>query len=118
MRGNCVSNTSDAIWTSRGRRLDYLSRRQDCSRLNESLDDSAKRQLRGLFSKNISNEKADYMVHEVTNGEIKDVMFSIDNDKALGPDGFTSLSINKSWDLVGNDVCILLREGSNCTDMY
>ncbi|GJZ34000.1 hypothetical protein Tco_0579436 [Tanacetum coccineum] len=60
---------------------------------------------RGLFSKKISNEKADYMVREVTNGEIKDAMFSIDNDKAPGPDGFTLLFFKKSWDLVGNDVC-------------
>ncbi|GJY29200.1 hypothetical protein Tco_0404967 [Tanacetum coccineum] len=65
---------------------------------------------RGLFSKKISNEKADYMVREVTNGEIKDAMLSIDNDKAPGPDGFTSLFFKKSWDLVGNDVCNSIRD--------
>ncbi|GJY70443.1 hypothetical protein Tco_0474146 [Tanacetum coccineum] len=64
----------------------------------------------GLFSKKISNEKADYMVREVTNGEIKDAILSIDNDKAPGPDGFTSLFFKKSWDLVGNDVCNSIRD--------
>nr|GEZ73884.1 hypothetical protein [Tanacetum cinerariifolium] len=49
------------------------------------------------------NEKADYMVKEITNGEIKDAMFSIGNDKAPIPDGFTLILFKKSSGLVGND---------------
>ncbi|GJR59307.1 putative RNA-directed DNA polymerase [Tanacetum coccineum] len=42
-----------------------------------------------------------------------DAMFSIGDDKAPGPDGFTSTFFKKSWDLVGNDVCRAVREFFN-----
>ena len=51
-------------------------------------------------------------------------MFSIDDAKAPGPDGFSSLFFKKAWSIVGSDVCeavedffrsgCLLRE-INCT---
>ncbi|GKB89177.1 putative RNA-directed DNA polymerase, eukaryota, reverse transcriptase zinc-binding domain protein, partial [Tanacetum coccineum] len=45
------------------------------------------------------------MVQNVTNEEIKAAMFDIGDDRAPGPDGFTSAFFKKSWDIVGNDVC-------------
>lgn len=36
--------------------------------------------------------------------EIKEVIFSIGNEKAPGPDGFPAGFFKKNWDLVGDDV--------------
>ena len=47
------------------------------------------------------NEKALFMVRQVTNEEIKKAMFNIWNDKAPGPDGFTSIFFKKAWDING-----------------
>ncbi|XP_050221646.1 uncharacterized protein LOC126671873 [Mercurialis annua] len=41
------------------------------------------------------------MDKEVTDEEIKRSMFSINGDKALGPDGFSSEFFKKSWSIVG-----------------
>ncbi|GJY17397.1 uncharacterized protein Tco_0388888, partial [Tanacetum coccineum] len=63
-----------------------------------------------LFSKKLMAEKATFMVREVTNEEIKGAMFAIGNDKAPGPDGYTSVFFKKSWDIVGSDVCNAVRD--------
>ncbi|GKB16285.1 hypothetical protein Tco_0850208, partial [Tanacetum coccineum] len=44
------------------------------------------------------------MVREVTDNEIKEAIFSMGDDKALGPDGFTSAFVKEAWDVVGTDV--------------
>nr|GEW10773.1 hypothetical protein [Tanacetum cinerariifolium] len=38
--------------------------------------------------------------------EIKSAMFSIGDDHAPGPDGFTYAFFKKSWDIVGDDICV------------
>ena len=60
----------------------------------------------------------------VTHEEIKNALFSIDDSKAPGPDGFSSLFFKRAWSIVGNEVCdavvdfftngCILRE-INCT---
>lgn len=62
-----------------------------------------------LFTNKLSNEDADRMVIEVTDKEIKDAMFDIGENKAPGPDGFTSVFFKKAWDTVGDEVCMPLR---------
>ncbi|GJT66824.1 sodium/hydrogen exchanger 6, partial [Tanacetum coccineum] len=57
-----------------------------------------------LFIRVLDNSKADCMVHDVTNDEIKSVMFSMGDDKAPGPDGF------KAWDVVGGDITCAIRD--------
>ncbi|GJU81521.1 hypothetical protein Tco_1283886 [Tanacetum coccineum] len=42
-----------------------------------------------------------------------DAMFSIGDDRAPGPNGFTSAFFKRSWDIVGNDVCRAVREFFN-----
>nr|GEV87407.1 methylenetetrahydrofolate reductase 1 [Tanacetum cinerariifolium] len=42
--------------------------------------------------------------------EIKSAMFSIGDDRAPGPDGFTSAFFKKSWDIVGDDICKAVRD--------
>nr|GEY66007.1 hypothetical protein [Tanacetum cinerariifolium] len=63
-----------------------------------------------LFVKKISNGTKNNMVHEVSNEEIKSVMFNIGDDRALGPDGFSSVFFKKSWNIVGEDVCSAIKD--------
>jgi len=46
----------------------------------------------------------------VTNDIIKQALFSIDDDKVPGPDGYTSFFFKKSWDIVGGDFCLAVRD--------
>jgi hypothetical protein len=46
---------------------------------------------------------SDFLLAPVSNEAIKETLFSIGNDKALGPDGYSSLFFKKSWDIVGAD---------------
>lgn len=50
------------------------------------------------------------MVRSVTNEEVKSAMFSIGDNQAPGPDGFTSSFYKNAWDIVGNDVCVAVRD--------
>nr|GEX06388.1 RNA-directed DNA polymerase, eukaryota, reverse transcriptase zinc-binding domain protein [Tanacetum cinerariifolium] len=63
-----------------------------------------------LFSNKISEQEAISMIEEVTNEEVKAAMFNIDDNKALGPDGFTAKFYKKAWHVVENDVCEAVKE--------
>ncbi|GJW27374.1 RNA-directed DNA polymerase, eukaryota, reverse transcriptase zinc-binding domain protein [Tanacetum coccineum] len=52
-----------------------------------------------LFEKQIPLDKAKLMIKDVTEEEIKKALFDIDDNKAPGPDGFTSKFFKKSWDI-------------------
>ncbi|GKD53733.1 aspartic peptidase [Tanacetum coccineum] len=59
----------------------------------------------GLFHKQVSEQSCSIMIRPITDLEIKTAMFSIGDDKAPGPDGYTSAFFKKGWDIVGHDVC-------------
>ncbi|XP_022014922.1 uncharacterized protein LOC110914438 [Helianthus annuus] len=61
-----------------------------------------------LFVNKLNPDKAQLMVREVSNEEIKNAMFDIGDNKASGPDGFSSVFFKKAWDTVGSDVCLVL----------
>nr|GFB89312.1 hypothetical protein [Tanacetum cinerariifolium] len=48
-----------------------------------------------LFRHKLNHSKAENMVHVISNDEVRMAMFSIGNDKASGPDGYTSFSLKK-----------------------
>ncbi|GKA20014.1 RNA-directed DNA polymerase, eukaryota, reverse transcriptase zinc-binding domain protein [Tanacetum coccineum] len=54
--------------------------------------------------------KANKMVKDVSDDEIKEAMFLIDGIKAPGPDGFSSLFFKTAWNIVGEDVCKSVKE--------
>nr|GEX54718.1 hypothetical protein [Tanacetum cinerariifolium] len=78
----------------------FLGTNMTCEALN----------IEGLFIKRIFDGLRAQMVRNVTNEEIKSVMFSIGDDRAPGPDGFTSAFFKKSWDIVGDDICKAVRD--------
>ncbi|GJU28485.1 aspartic peptidase [Tanacetum coccineum] len=63
-----------------------------------------------LFHKKVSDLANENMTKPITNEEIKMAMFGIGDDKALGPDGFTSTFFKKGWDVVGQDICKAVRD--------
>ncbi|GJX36941.1 putative RNA-directed DNA polymerase [Tanacetum coccineum] len=58
------------------------------------------RNLEGLFVRRLSTDKAANMICCVLDDEIQSAMFSVRNDKAPGPDGYTLVFFKKSWDVV------------------
>ncbi|GJU30084.1 sodium/hydrogen exchanger 6, partial [Tanacetum coccineum] len=58
----------------------------------------------------LDNAMADFMVRDVSNDEVKSVIFSIGDDRAPGPDGFTAAFFKKAWDVVGGDITCTIRD--------
>ncbi|XP_074313958.1 uncharacterized protein LOC141649160 [Silene latifolia] len=44
------------------------------------------------------------LMQRVTQAEIKEVMFNIPNDKAPGPDGYSSKFFKDTWDIIGEEI--------------
>lgn len=65
------------------------------------------------FPNKLSNEEAERLVKPVSEKEIKEAMYDIDDSKAPGPDGFTSKFFKASWSIVGKDVCFTVQEFFN-----
>ena len=54
-----------------------------------------------IFTKKLPNEEAMKMIREVTDLEIKEAMFDIDDNREAGPDGYSSSFVKKAWSIVG-----------------
>ncbi|GJS40876.1 RNA-directed DNA polymerase, eukaryota, reverse transcriptase zinc-binding domain protein [Tanacetum coccineum] len=63
-----------------------------------------------VFDKVLSQEEAEGMIGNVTNDEIKEAFFKIDSSKACGPDGYTLGFFKKAWNIVGNEVCLAIKD--------
>ncbi|GKB59295.1 RNA-directed DNA polymerase, eukaryota, reverse transcriptase zinc-binding domain protein [Tanacetum coccineum] len=63
-----------------------------------------------IFLNQINPQDAYAMVGDISNDEIKAAMFSIDDNKALGPDGYTVKFYKKAWHIIGTDVCNAVKE--------
>nr|XP_043629995.1 uncharacterized protein LOC122601295 [Erigeron canadensis] len=57
-----------------------------------------------LFTKRLSQQKAKAMIRRVSDEEMKAAMFAIGDNKAPGPDGFSSAFFKEAWEVVGKDV--------------
>ncbi|GKD96732.1 hypothetical protein Tco_1380629, partial [Tanacetum coccineum] len=63
-----------------------------------------------LFSRVLDIQKAAHMVRNVSDAEIKSALFSMSDDKAPGPDGFTAVFFKKAWDIVGDNFSCAIRD--------
>ncbi|GKD95947.1 RNA-directed DNA polymerase, eukaryota, reverse transcriptase zinc-binding domain protein [Tanacetum coccineum] len=64
----------------------------------------------GVFGTKLNHEDAMEMIKGVTDSEIKNALFDIVDNKAPGPDGYTSTFFKKAWKIVGKDVCLAIKE--------
>ncbi|GJX96968.1 peptidase C48, SUMO/sentrin/Ubl1 [Tanacetum coccineum] len=62
-----------------------------------------------LFNK-IDAYDAECMTKEITDDEIKRALFDIKDDKARGPDGYTSKFFKKAWVTIKKDFCNAIKE--------
>lgn len=68
----------------------------------------------GLYSKRIEEEEeAMHLIRQVSNDEIKVALFDIEDNKAPGPDGFTSKFFKALLNTVGKDLCNAVKEFFN-----
>jgi hypothetical protein len=58
----------------------------------------------------LDESHSSFLLAHVSNEAIKETLFSIGNDKALGPGGFSSFFFKKSWDIVGADFCATVQD--------
>ncbi|KAL4560438.1 hypothetical protein LXL04_032589 [Taraxacum kok-saghyz] len=77
---------------------DFLGKARDVAPITSPAD---------LFTNRLSKDDADWMIRPIEDDEIKQAIFDIGNDKAPGPDGYTSVFFKKAWHIVGTEVCIV-----------
>jgi len=58
----------------------------------------------------INADSHDYLLAPVSADDIKQVLFSMDDNKAPGSDGYTSAFFKKSWNIVGVDFCSAVKD--------
>nr|GEW05144.1 hypothetical protein [Tanacetum cinerariifolium] len=63
-----------------------------------------------LFKKRLDADVALDLIKHVNDKEIKDALFSIDDNKASGPDGYSSNFFKAAWNVVGQDVCSAVKD--------
>ncbi|GJV15390.1 hypothetical protein Tco_1360713 [Tanacetum coccineum] len=63
-----------------------------------------------LFTKKLDVEKAVEMIKPISDEEIKGALFSIEDNKSAGPNGYTSRFFKAAWSVVGHDVCSAVKE--------
>nr|GEU94630.1 hypothetical protein [Tanacetum cinerariifolium] len=72
--------------------------------MNEEINDCG-----SLYSNKITKDDNLRMVNEVTSKEIKDALFELGDNKALGLDGYSFVFFKKVWK-VGDDFCTAVKE--------
>ncbi|GKC58902.1 RNA-directed DNA polymerase, eukaryota, reverse transcriptase zinc-binding domain protein [Tanacetum coccineum] len=62
-----------------------------------------------FFSNTLTQEEDDFMVRKISDNEVKEAMFDIGDNRAPGPDGFSSF-FKRAWNVVGKDDNIMLSK--------
>ncbi|GKE94645.1 hypothetical protein Tco_1579500, partial [Tanacetum coccineum] len=78
--------------------------------LGKSVPVSMIQDIDKLFKVKLNQEEAMSKIKDVSDVEIKKAMFQINDNKAPGPNGFSSHFYKKDWKIVREDVCIVVRE--------
>ncbi|XP_071698715.1 uncharacterized protein [Rutidosis leptorrhynchoides] len=80
---------------------DFLGNSSQCMHIDK---------LGDIFHTRLNDVEALDMVCPISDEEIKRAMFDIDEDKAAGPDGYTSCFFKKAWSIIGRDICLAIKE--------
>ncbi|GJX13355.1 hypothetical protein Tco_0205113, partial [Tanacetum coccineum] len=63
-----------------------------------------------LFQTRLEEDVALNMTRQVTRQEVKSALFSMGNEKAPGPDGYTAAFFKEAWEIVADDVVAAVKE--------
>nr|GFB01237.1 hypothetical protein [Tanacetum cinerariifolium] len=63
-----------------------------------------------LFTNKLSEGDAAYMIRDISDDEVKVALFDIDNNKAPGPDGYSSKFFKDAWNVIAKEFCKAVRE--------
>ena len=58
----------------------------------------------------VTEEDNRKLMQPVTEEEVKRATFDLGGNKAPGPDGYTGIFFQKSWDIIGKQVCSLVAD--------
>lgn len=65
--------------------------------------------LKGLLNYSCSELEKERLQREVTEEEVKKVIFNMPNDKSSEPDGYTSEFFKDAWEIIGKDVTVAVQ---------
>jgi len=66
--------------------------------------------LRSALPKRLTEAQQSELAREVSASEIREVLFSLKDNKAPGPDGFNALFYKKAWGIVGHTVIEAIKD--------
>ncbi|KAM7462213.1 hypothetical protein LguiA_030334 [Lonicera macranthoides] len=66
--------------------------------------------LQQVIDKRLNTNEQRDLCNAVTEEEIKAALFSISNQKAPGPDGYSATFFKQNWDCVGGDLVTAVKE--------
>ena len=66
-------------------------------------------EIQNVIPKMVSDAQNLMLCHVPTFDDIRSVIFDMDPNSALGPDGFNGVFFKHCWSIVGKDVCEAVR---------
>lgn len=75
----------------------------------EEFEGASVEELTELLDFRCSAPDSDKLEREVTNEEIRKVLFKMPSNKAPGPDGYTTEFFKESWEITGGDITVAIQ---------